>query len=607
LILQTLFFRNNEESEKNVFPNSLLTATHNSKMNFTIISFIRFGFFLCIFLILSSCAKKVTYIAPPIPLNLSDISETKITETFEKDPDLQLVETEPEMCLDQELMALSKTGLWNPKNEPVTLAPAQESVTYDFPIVRNKQVDMYLDLFQNRQKKQFGRWLARSTKYKSLMQKELAEAGLPLDLFYLSMIESGFNQRAYSKAQAVGLWQFMRPTGRQYQLKIDKYVDERRDAEKSSEAAAKYLSDLYEEFGDWHLAVAAYNGGPGKIRGGLKRYKVDNFWDLASHKYLRLETKRYVPKLIAAIIIAKNPEKYGFPDLVYQDQLQYDTFQVGPGMSLNAVALISNSTTKQIKLLNQELRQTRTPLNRTSYSINIPKHSLDLAKKNIARLHSTVSTGFRSYKIKKNETLSTVCKKYGINKTTILKVNDLHSAKLVAGQNLRIPYSTVTYQLLPEGSEGAMAAYRESLVLHRIKPGESISKIALKYNVPAAMIAQWNGLKNVHKIRAGQQLALYIKRGAKPPVAIETVATAAESSKTRQVKKKTRIAVLYANKKKILIVNSLNPYRFYQVQNGDSLWKISRKFRISTSEIKKWNNLKSNIIHPGSTLKLKKV
>ncbi len=569
-------------------------------MNLTITSLNRLILFLCTVFILSSCAEKVTY--NPLP----DLSESKIAKLSEEsDPDLQLVETEPEMCLDQELIALGKTGLWSMEEAPVTQAPAQ-NVTYDFPILRNKQVDMYLDLFQNSQRKQFARWLARSTKYQSLIKKELTEAELPLDLLYLSMIESGYNQRAYSKSRAVGLWQFMKATGRQYHLKIDTYVDERRDAGKSTRAAASYLSDLYKEFGDWHLAVAAYNGGPGKVRGGLRRYKADNFWDLASHKYLKLETKRYVPKLIAAIIIAKDPEKYGFSNIPYQRKLQYDTLEVGPGMTLDAVALISASTAKEIKRLNQELRQTRTPLNRSSYTINIPKSSSRLARKNIARLHSTVSTGFSSHKVKSGETLSKICRRYDINKTTLLKVNNLHSSKLATGQSLRIPYSTVTYQLLPEGTSDAMAAYKESLVLHHIKPGETISKIAFKYNVHPGMIVQWNGLKNIHTIRAGQQLALYINRSGKHPTKIET-STAAIKSTPKNTEKLARVTVLHADKKKIYITDSPSPYRWYQVQNGDSLWTISRKFRTSTAEIKKWNNLKSNLIHPGITLKLKEV
>ena len=177
----------------------------------------------------------------------------------------------------------------------------------------------------------------------------------------------------------------------------------------------------------------------------------------------------------------------------------------------------------------------------------------------------------------------------------------------MAGQNLRIPYSTVAYQLLPEGSREALAEYKENLVLHKIKPGESISKIALKYNIPSGMIVQWNGLTSVHKIRAGQQLALYINQSGKPPEKITTVSAVAKKPKHKQLQKAGKIAVLHADKKKVHITNASNPYRWYQVQNGDSLWTISRKFRTSTADIKKWNNLKSNLIHPGITLKLKEV
>jgi len=215
---------------------------------------------------------------------------------------------------------------------------------------------MYLKLFQGKQRKYFSRWLARSTRYLPLIHEELDRAGLPRDLVYLAMIESGFNQRAYSRARAVGLWQFMKGTGRDYNLRIDRYVDERRNALKSTRAAAAYLADLYQQFGDWHLAVAAYNGGPGKIRYGIKRFKTKDFWTLAEKRYLRLETKRYVPKLIAAIIIAKSPEKYGFTKIDYAPPMEYDSIEVGPGLSIDALALISGGSKKQLMLLNQELK-----------------------------------------------------------------------------------------------------------------------------------------------------------------------------------------------------------------------------------------------------------
>ena len=268
-------------------------------------------------------------------------------------------------------------------------------------------------------------------------------------------------------------------------------------------------------------------------------------------------------------------------------------------MSLDAIALISDSNTKEIKHLNRELRQTRTPLNVAHYEVKIPSASAEIAGKNISRLHSIVTTGYKSHKIRKNETLTKICRKYGINKTTVLKVNNLRNGKLLTGKNLRIPYSTVTYQLLPEGSNGAMAAYKDSLVLHRIKPGDTVSKIANKYNVPPGMVVEWNGLKSVHAIRAGQQLALYINGGKK--------LYGGKKSQTDSVRIASADHILLRADKKKKRAKDIDPFHLYRVRNGDSLWTISRKFRTSTADIKKWNNLKSNLIHPGSKLKLKKV
>ena len=523
----------------------------------------------------------------------SDQHDTDIQENVTSDEgDLEL--SESEICLDAELVALSQTGGWN-RPEPSTSDQASVGVHYDFPIVINKQVQMYLQLFQHSQRKQFARWLSRSTAYLPMIRAQLDSAGLPQDLAYLAMIESGFNAKALSRAKAVGMWQFMRGTGKQYNLTIDKYVDERRDPEKATIAAVDYLSDLYKEFNDWHLAVAAYNGGPGKIRSGLKRHKTDNFWDLASQRHLSMETKRYVPKLIAALLIAKEPEKYGFTNINYAKPLDYESLSVGPGMSLKAIALISHCSIKEIKRLNQELRQDITPLNVTEYDVKIPRNSIALAEKNISRLHNIVHTAYKTHKIAKGDTLSKICATYNVNKTTLLKVNNLHAGKLPVGQNLRIPYNTVSYQLLPEGSPGALAAFKDSLVLHKIRKGDTISKIARQYNVPANMIVSWNGLKSVHSIRAGQQLALFIDKG-----------TRSETANGNSLSSNSKVPRLVAEQRKEYIQQAENSFVWYDVQNGDSLWTISRKFSASTSDLKKWNNLKTNLIHPGSKLKLKK-
>lgn len=457
---------------------------------------------------------------------------------------------------------------------------------------------MYLNLFQTSQRDSFNRWLAKSAMYRPMIEKELASAGMPKDLLYLAMIESGYNQLACSSANAVGLWQFMRATGEQYDLQVNKYVDERRDPVKSTRAAVNYLSDLFEEFNDWHLAVAAYNGGPGTIRNGLKMHDVDNFWDLASKDYLALETKRYVPKLIAALMIAKDPAKYGFTNIAYAAPVHPDTITVGPGMSFEAIALISNSTTKEIRFLNEELRLGKTPLNTAHYKVKIPEATAALAAKNLSRLQRVVNVDYKTHKIAKGDTLSKISNKYNVSKTTLLKVNDLHSKKLAYGRTLRIPYNTISYQLLPEGASGAKTAYKNGLVMHRIKRGETLSGIADRYHVPPQMIVSWNKLKTAHSIRAGQQLSLYINRpGTKES---KSVTTLASNNTVRSIAPRSHKIL-----RPLPVTDS--PFAQYSVQDGDSLWTISRKFSASTAEIKKWNNLTSDMIQPGSILKLKKV
>lgn len=520
---------------------------------------------------------------------------------------------DPETDLTSELEALDRAGSWSTTSSASPNLLPDTSFS-DFPIIFNKQVQVYLDLFQNKQRKSFGIWLSRSGKYLPLMQKELKEAGLPLDLAYLAMIESGYNQKAYSKAHASGLWQFIPGTGDEYNLKRNKYLDERRDAEKSTKAAVKFLGQLFDEFGDWHLAVAAYNAGGGKIGRGLERYDAKDFWTLAQHDYLATETKRYVPKLIASIIIAKNPAKYGFSDIQLEPPLTFDTLEVGPGLSMDAVALISNCDKKTITLLNQELSTDKTPLNQSSYEIKIPVGSQILASKNLPRLHRVATTDYKTHTIRKRETLSQVCDRYDINKTTLLKVNNLRSKKLVAGQRLRIPYQTVRYRLLPEGSNKAIAAAtQDNLKLHRIQKGETISQIARKYKVPAELIVSWNDLPNGHTIRTGQQLSLYIDQKVMASQPEKTATAIAFNSQkddniiilAAQAKKMptdVTSATITAKKSKSL---KKTQESWYKVQDGDTLWTIAKELNLSPLQLKQWNKLQSNMIHPGKRLKIK--
>jgi hypothetical protein len=227
----------------------------------------------------------------------------------------------------EDLYAKSGIPGWDPSLEE-ELKKLEQQVKFDVPIQMNKQVKAYLVYFSTERKEIIRRCLARSTRYLPMIKETFQEYGLPEDLAYLAMIESGFNPNAYSPAGACGMWQFIKSTGLRYGLVIDGYVDERRDPVKSTRAAAKYLSDLYKQFGSWYLAAASYNCGERRVQEELRKGNHRNFWELSAHKRLPNETKNYVPQLIAATIIAKNPERFGFKNLHYQEPLTPIEIQV---------------------------------------------------------------------------------------------------------------------------------------------------------------------------------------------------------------------------------------------------------------------------------------
>ena len=509
----------------------------------------------------------------------------------------QLVE--PEEVLNEELSALDRTGDWT-DGQTKTVAQAEPEVVFDFPITINKQVEFYLNIFQHGQRKYFKRWLARSGKYLPYIQEKFHQAGLPRDLAYLAMIESGFNPSAYSRARAVGLWQFMKGTGRNYGLQINRWIDERRDPEKATMAAIAYLDALYSEFGDWYLAVASYNAGEGKIRKGIKRYKTRDFWQLARHRFLRLETKRYVPKLIAAILIAKEPAKYGFTDITYQTPVAFDLITVPARTDLAAVAAAAKTDIRTIRNLNNALRRDRTPPNPQTFEVKIPKGSRELVAKNLERLHPVVTTEWKTHIVRKGDTLDRICRRYRLNKKTLLKANNLHTASLRRGRHLRIPYRTTRYVLLKKGEtlagRYANAGKNTPLILHQLKPGETLSKISKQYQVPVSLIRQWNDIRNVRRIRAGQQIALYVDRPGRITQRIAAVSP------------KPHIPTLTDSKKqRPAYAESGDKLTWYKVRSGDSIWTIARRFRVSATDIRRWNNLRSNLIHPGTKLVVKKV
>jgi membrane-bound lytic murein transglycosylase D len=274
------------------------------------------------------------------------------------------------------------------------------------------------------------------------MRNLLKEQGLPEDLVYMALIESGFDPYAYSRSKAVGPWQFIYGTGKRYGLKVNWWVDERRDPEKSTIAAAKYLRDLYEMFACWYLAAAGYNAGEYKIIKAMKRFQTEDFWTLTKYRYLKRETKNYVPLMIAAALVAKDPEKYGFTGIEYEEPLRYEKVKVPELTDLSHIAKACEISLEEIKDLNPELRRGVTPPNEPEYEIKIPFAKKDLFTKNLEALQPLEKFQFKAHLVKKGETLKGIARLYRVDVDPLLEINTLKkTSPLSKGMTLFIPLS----------------------------------------------------------------------------------------------------------------------------------------------------------------------
>jgi membrane-bound lytic murein transglycosylase D len=324
--------------------------------------------------------------------------------------------------------------------QPESAEEAAEIVPYISNPVAAKAVDRNISLFAERIRERFSLWLLRSGKYLELMKEILKDKNIPEDIAFLPLIESGFNPNAYSVARAVGPWQFIASTARRYGLKIDWWRDERKDPVKSTEAAANYLRDLYEMFGSWNLAMAAYNAGEGKILRALNRSKSDDYWSLLNTRYIKNETKEYVPKFIAAKLIATDPHTYGFVDQEYHPPLTYDEVIIDKPIDLETAAACAQTTLETISELNPELRRWSTPPNVPVYTLRIPSGKKDKFEENLSAIPEEERFSIVAYTVKKGDTIKKISNKSGIPVNVILELNDDRGLKpLKAGEKIYLP------------------------------------------------------------------------------------------------------------------------------------------------------------------------
>jgi len=316
-----------------------------------------------------------------------------------------------------------------------------KNIYFDFPVVINKHVTRWIKTFtKGKGRRQFARYAARAGRYAPIFSKILNDHGLPRDLIYLSMAESGFQNTAKSWAKAVGPWQFMKFTGTRYGLGVDWYKDERRDPIKASIAAAKYLKDLYGLFGHWELAAAGYNAGEGKVKRAIRRYKTKDFWKIRRGRYLRSETKNYIPKIMALAIIGKNLHTFGFNDIEFKDRLSFEEIEVGPNQDLYKLAETLEMSFDDVKKYNPELMRWQTPFNVTKYYLRVPPEKIDVWQRNNNE-QSYDATEFKTYSMKSRGKLSNVARKFRVPVSVLETVNGFNkSQSLSAKEVVKLPF-----------------------------------------------------------------------------------------------------------------------------------------------------------------------
>lgn len=384
------------------------------------------------------------------------------------------------------------------------------------------RIDRNVRYFQGRGRERFELWLARSGKYSGLMRGILENYGLPGDLIYLALIESGFSPNAYSVAKASGPWQFIRGTARRYGLKVDWWIDERRDYEKSTHAAATYLKELYGMFDSWPLAAAAYNAGEGKIQRAVSRYKTDDFAKLIQHRYLKHETKDYVPKMLAALSIAKDPEKYGFIDVRYEEPIAFDKVIVPGATELAAMERVIGLPEETLKEYNPQLRRFCTPPTEAECEVRIPKGFAPIAAERMDEIRSEAKVTFLLHTVKKGETLASIADKYGTpepilkemnglkrrgaarNARLIIPVTGLSAEEAVPGKEVSPAQLTMAHMRVEEGIRRGRAKARGRTV--RVHKGDTLTRIADDVGVSVRALARANGLSADSRLKAGTRL-----------------------------------------------------------------------------------------------------
>jgi len=435
---------------------------------------------------------------------LSEIHELEVE--VQVDTLRALAELEEVSPLDQ----IADLDLYTIQIDPHLVAKVNRDVfetRFDIPVVINDSVLRFLNYYQTRGRKFMEEGIKRSGKYIHLFRETFLREQVPQDLIYMAHVESNFKATAYSRARAKGLWQFIRGTGRLYGLKQDWWIDERSDIVLSTEAAARHLKDLYAQFQDWHLALAAYNGGPGRVQRALDRLGPMDYWEMAKRRLLPRETRNYVPSILASIIIFRNPERYGFfvePD----EPLRFDRVLLEEQIDLQVAAEEIGVPVSVLRELNPGLRRGITPFEFKEYSLNVPEGTSELFRERMAALPPEKKLRFSYHRVRKGETLSKIAGNYAAPLQAIAQVNRIRNInRLQIGQELIIPLSGASRSYPTNSARPSLPAD------YVVRRGDSLSRIAIRYGVTVKDLALWNGMKSSETIYPGQRIRILASTG----------------------------------------------------------------------------------------------
>ncbi len=471
-----------------------------------------------------------------------------------------------------------------------TAAAAAGAVTFDIAVERfntHSRVQYYLNFFRGMAQERFAIWLSRMPRYELMIRRRLQQEGLPSDLLYLALIESGFSNTATSRARAVGMWQFMKGTGRHYGLRVDRWVDERRDPYRATDAAVRHLKDLTDRFGSHYLAAAAYNAGAGRVSRGLVRLPDDDsdtlpsdatFFRLYDTKLLRRETKDYVPKLIAAAMIAKDPERYGFPALQPADTgVLYDSLLVQGMTSFDVLARLADTTVAALRELNPQYLRLTTPPNGT-WVVRVPVGHGAAAAEAYAALPASQRVTFREHIVRRGETMSGLARRYGVALADLRAANPrIRSAALRSGQLVIVPTQG---PLSAEVARQVSAPEPPDATWHRVRRGETLSVIARRYRVSQRQLQAWNGMGKSTRIRSGQRLRV-------------STSQSAVRGERKSVRSATVPALARADG------------RSHVVRRGDTLTGLARRYGVSVQALRAANDLSvRDVLKSGTRLRI---